>query len=263
MVKNINELISIEDIPKKMDFIFWNNGKITFSRPLVFGKFITFQVFKNEKKLRYWSMDDWSEIKNLPKIIQALKDCIRAKIIDLSWSIIIPDKENTLRSLGSVKIKNIIKINTDYNKIIPYSFHGTSTEYLPFIMKFGIKARVKTKTKPNWENGYIDISPNYIYLSTDHDRALYYAQHTVDSDKKHGIKSKPIVLRIDNLESKYATSDDDYKTHKNLLLMQLINTGKKPKGGYVESIRNTSQFAYTVDIPLNKISKIYNNYKSE
>lgn len=256
----INELISVDKIPDDIKVLFWDNGKITFEPPLTFHRYLAFQVIKNEKKLKYWSMDDWSEVRILPKIIQALKDCLRAKIIDLNWTIVIPDKKNTMRSLGSLKVKNIIKLNTDYNKFIPYSFHGTSSQYLPYILKFGIKARIKTKTKPNWDKGYINISPKNIYLSIDHDRALYYAEHTVENDKKYGIVSKPIVVKIINLESKYAISDDDYKTYSHMPLLQFIQTGKKAKGGFVESIRITSQFAYTIDIPLNKISKIYKSF---
>lgn len=159
--KILNELISIDEIPKDYKIIFWNNGKIFFdyekNLQLSFDA-IRLYIDKNKKQLQFYSMDDWSEIRQIKKIQQALKDLIKAKIIDLSWTIIIPDKKSTVRSLGSVNIKNILKLDFDFNKYIPYSFHGTSTRYLPYILKNGILARSKTKTKPNWKSGYTEFS---------------------------------------------------------------------------------------------------------
>lgn len=260
--KILNELLSVEQIPGNLTKIFWKNGKVAFDTTDIEMLFdsIIFQVNKESKELYYYTMDDWSEIRSIKHIQQALKDLIRAKIIDLTWIVTIESKKNTIRSLNSNKVKDIIKIDTSFSSKIPFCFHGTSTEYLPHILKNGIVARKNSKTKPNWEKGYISVSQNNIYLTIDYQRAFYYAQKTVTANKQQGIISKPVVIMIKDLDSKFAITDDDYFTHGNLSLLQFLRTGKKAKDSFVQGIRNTSQFAYSKSIPVNKIYKVFKRH---
>ena len=111
-MKILSELISIAQIPENLTKIFWKNGKITIDNndmEMLFDSII-FQVDKESKELYYYTMDDWSEIRSIKHIQQALKDLIRAKIIDLTWIVTIESKKNTIRSLNSNKVKDIIKI---------------------------------------------------------------------------------------------------------------------------------------------------------
>jgi len=260
--KILNELIYAEKIPNDLSKIYWKNGRIAFSTDdmtMLFDSII-FGVNKESKELFYYTMDDWSEIRSIKHIQQALKDLIRAKIIDLTWIVTIESKKNTIRSLNSNKVKDIINIDTNFSNKIPFCFHGTSTEYLPDILKNGIINRKNSKTKPNWDKGYVEISKYNIYLTIDYQRAVYYANKTVEANKNQGIISKPIVIMIKDLDTKFAITDDDYLTHKNLSLLQYLRTGKKAKDNYIQGIRNTSQFAYTKNIPANKIYKVFKRH---
>lgn len=252
----------------KPKYIFWSYGDIyddvnKLSINQRFNIILQFNLNYSKKLITHFSMDDWSEFRKIHLIQNALYDLIKAKIIDKSWNIHIVDKKNTKISLGSTNVWNIIKFNTDFINIIPICFHGTTTRYLPDIKKYGIRPRSKTQVSQNWDSHYIEDSDKKIYLSFDFERAGYYAKHTLNRDDDYyfdkGMKnqSKAIVLEIKNLDVNGIASDDDYQSDI-MSLLSLIKTGKEShKKNYIQSLRQTTQFAYMHNIPFNKIHKIH------
>ena len=96
-----------------------------------------------------------------------------------------------------------------------------------------------------------------MYLSTDFDRAQYYADHAAMAYNDRGIDAKPVVLQIDNLPTDRIVADDDFLSNMSFIqMLSAMQTGKNidPKS-YIRYIRSTSQFGYKSRIPWSMISK--------
>lgn len=263
-ILRLNEFISAKrldqaKIANKPYYLIWSNGKIIFeptqedrmSNPGLFTA-INIQIDPTKKSIRLQPMDDWSDIKIIKKVQQALGDLKKVEVIGKDWTCVIGDANNTKRSLGSTVVEDIISYNSHFTDVIPFAFHGTSSHYIDDIKKNGIQPRSKTGTDPNWKIGYTEQSPKRIYMSMDFDRAYTYADTAVEYLKSKGIKSEPVIIVVKDLPTKYITTDDDYETNMGMLrMLQVIRTGKKPSEGkhkYIEGIRNSSQFALTKPI---------------
>jgi len=272
IILRLNEFISAKGLEqaKKTDdpyYLIWANGKIIFnpsaedrmSDPSFFMG-INMMIRPKDKQVKLSPMDDWSDIKIIKRVQQALSDLKKTDIISSEWDCIIGDATNTKRSLGSSKVEDIIRFNSHFTDVIPFAFHGTSSYYLENIKENGILPRSKSKSDPNWKMGYTEKSPNQIYMTIDFDRAAYYASTSVDYIKTKGIKSVPVVIVVKDMSTKYVITDDDYKTNMGMLqLLQSIHHGVKAKvkkHQYIAGIRNSSQFAISKVIKPNLITDI-------
>lgn len=271
-ILRLNEFINAKGleqakIANKPYPVVWANGKILFdpkpedmmSDPAFFMA-INMMIAPNEKKVVMRPMDDWSDIKIIRKAQQALADLEKSKIIDGKWECVIGDASNTRHSLGSTNVDDVIKFNAHFADVIPFAFHGTSSYYIDDIKKNGILPRSKTKVEPNWKFGYTQDSKKHIYMTIDYERAMYYANKSVEYIKSKGIESEPVVIMVKDLPTKYVTTDDDYKTNMGMLqLLQQLHHNKKASTGnheYIQSIRNSSQFALTKPIKPDQITEI-------
>lgn len=259
--KILNELIDIQgNINNESEqHILWKNGKLFINEipedlNIRMGSIHGF-LDSGKKTIKMIFMDDYSAIKYINNIQKCLQDLIRAKLITGLWDCIIENKKLTKQSLGSTKVKNIINFNTDFDKIIPICFHGTNSWFAEDIKKDGILPQKYTKNK-NWTKGYNNNSPNLIYLTIDYDRAKYYAEESVESFyRKTGMKTKPVIFKIENLPTSMVSVDDDYlNKDMHLAFIQMLKTGKSSyKDSYISSIRSSSQFAVNYNIPKSMI----------
>lgn len=251
----------------KEQFVFYcdtaiviGHDNLTKNVSLMFNS-IAFRLDISNKTITVNPMDDWSDIKFIDKYQLGLKELIKLGIITDDYKFTISNNINTTRSLGSNKVSNILKFDTTFEKIIPYAFHGTTTTYLPSILKNGLNPRSITNVMKNWDGGYLPDSSTKIYLTIDYDRAMYYAKHAVEAEWKINIKSKPIVIRLKNVPLTNVVADDDYQNNMSKMrLMQLIRTGKEASVGgteYIESIRNSSQFSIKGTLDIKFIDKVY------
>lgn len=263
----INELKSSKGESKEDVFkVLWNNGDIIINpTDIEFMSMsggmnsISFRVSIKDKTVGVFLMDDWSDFKLIKRFQQGLLDMIKANIITSDWLFVVSeDEEATILNLGSTKVSEILKFNSDFTQIIPFAFHGTTSYHIDKIKKKGLIPRKKTGEDPNWEEGYTEKSDKQIYLTIDYRRAEYYANCAVNYLKKKGIDAEPVVLTIKNLPTKNIFTDDDFTTNMGALqLLQLLNTGKKAKpSSYIQGIRNSSQFALKGTIKPNQISNI-------
>ena len=76
--------------------------------------------------------------------------------------------------------------------------------------------------------------------------------------KKMGIKSKPIVIEVNNLPMSMTTADDDFQSNMSMIqMLAAIQHGKLDKQSAIQSIRMTSQFAVKGRIPPSMITKVH------
>lgn len=269
-VNELKDIQNIESLDKSSERqnIVWSHGTLYINpdRMDLFRGKILFPVqfilnFKKKEVLTF-PMDDWSDFKNIKAMQQAMMDMIRAKIIDKNWKAIIGSEGSTKKTLGSTKVGEILKLDFDFNKYVPFAFHGTSDFYLEEIERFGLEPSTESMSRPNWNMGYTDYSEQNVYLSIDYDRAKYYAKHTVEFLKKElNIKSKPIVVQINKLPMKNVVADDDLLTNMGRLqLLFFIHKNSKKESDLtkpISGIRISGQFAYKGTIKPNMITKIH------
>ena len=274
--EHVNELVSFtnrgED-PSGKDNVIWSNGVITVNpsqedRLEAMNKIGNFGLYlradRNKKQVTISPMDDWANTKAVLNMQKALKDMIKANYIDDSWTCLVMNNPKlTKRSIGSTKVKDIVKFDYSFDKVIPFAFHGTSDYYLDEIKRKGILPRDLSYSEENWDKGYTEESGENVYLTTDYERAKYYADYAVDALKKEGIKSKPVVILIENLPTSKVIMDDDLITNMGMLqLLSLLNSGKTKEqfaqeASYITGIRNSGQFAWKGRIPASMITKIF------
>jgi hypothetical protein len=189
---------------------------------------------------------------------QAVKDMLKAKLIDMTWQIDIP-MSDVKKNIGSLKIADFLKYNATFSNVVPKAFHGTTTKDLESIQKIGIIPPSKTdKEILKWDEFYGDDSQDKTYWSIDFGRAKYYADHAVESYKKIGVKTKPIVIEVDNLPMSMTTADDDFQSNMSMIqLLAVMQHGELDKTSAIQSMRMTSQFAVKGRVPASQITKIH------
>lgn len=261
------ELKSIKNIDKidttKQYHIIWNNGDLVAMSPgamppLTLGKMFPMNVDPSKKIVKLQDYDDWSSFKDILKMQQAVKDLLKAKLIDMSWKVDIP-MSDVKKNIGSLKIADFLNYNATFSNTVPKAFHGTTDKELESIQKIGVVPPSKTDREVlKWTQFYGEDSEDKTYWSIDFDRAKYYADHAVEMYKKMGIKAKPIVIEINNWPMSMTTADDDFQSNMSMIqLLAAMQHGKIDTKSAIQSIRMTSQFAIKGRIPASKIVKIH------
>lgn len=267
---DVNELKSFNKREGDDRWAVWGNGKL-FLNPtnqdrmdLGFGDSVGMQLDHDKKEIKISPFDDWADTKIILNVQKAIKDMLKAKVIDDTWNCIIMRDKLMKRSIGSTKVKEIIKYDFSFTKVIPFAYHGTSDYFLDKIKKNGLQPRDQSGEDEIWDKGYTNDSSGNIYMTIDYNRANYYADYTVDAlREKYGIESKPIVIQVRNLPTSMVTTDDDLLTNMGMLqLLALLRSGKTKedfasRASYITGIRQSGQFAVKGRIPASMISKIY------
>jgi hypothetical protein len=220
---------------------------------------LIFAARPKKKTVAVYPMDDWSDFKKIKEMQQALADMVRAKLITPKWKFVVGNPKNTKMTLGSTRVADVLKYDANFDRVVPHAFHGTSDHHLESIKKFGLAPPRYGKGDLNWDIGYTEVSDQNVYMTMDFDRAAYYANYAVSSLEKRGVKSKPIVVQVDNLPIEKVNVDDDFRSNMGMLqLIQFLHAGKKvdPKN-YISGIRSSGQFAYRGRIPATMIAKIH------
>jgi hypothetical protein len=263
----LKELKSIQNIDKidttKPYTIIWNNGDLVAmspgaTPPMVINKIFPMSVDPVKKIVKLQDYDDWSSFKDILKMQQAVKDMVKAKLIDMNWKVNIP-MSNVKKNIGSLKIADFLNYNATFTNVIPKAFHGTTDKELASIQKIGVTPPNKTDQEIlKWDNFYGEDSGDKTYWSIDFDRAAYYAEHAVGLYDRMGIKAKPIVIEVDNLPMSMTTADDDFQSNMSMIqMLAAMQHGKVDKTSAIQSIRMTSQFAIKGRVPASKIVKIH------
>jgi len=202
-------------------------------------------------------LDDWSDTKIVRAIQQALSDMIKAGLIEPGWTLTVSDEKETAHSFGSTVVSDVIQLDANYAQTIPICFHGTSSDRIKDIMRLGLWSRralnklAKHRGQQNWTKGYTANSSDRLYLTTDWDRAEYYAAIAADAAEKRGAKgAKPVVIEVRDLPVSYVSTDDDYETGQGSMnIMQMLRGQDPSKHDYVKSIRNSGQFSVLWHLP--------------
>ena len=263
----LKELKSIQNIDQidttKPYTIIWNNGDLVAMTPgavppMVINKIFPMRVEPVKKIVKLQDYDDWSSFKDILKMQQAVKDMLKAKLIDMTWQVDIP-MSNVKKNIGSLKIADFIQYDATFSKVVPKAFHGTTTKDLESIQKIGITPPSETdKEILKWDKFYGPDSQDKTYWSIDYQRAAYYADHAVESYKKMGIKTKPIVIEVDNIPMSMTTADDDFQSNMSMIqMLTVMQHGKVDKESAIQSMRMTSQFAVKGRLPASLITKIH------
>lgn len=263
----LTELKSIKNIEKidttKQYHIIWNNGDLVAMSPgavppISIGKMFPMSVEPSKKIVKLQDYDDWSSFKDILKMQQAVKDLLKAKLIDMTWKVDIP-MSDVKKNIGSLKIADFLKYNATFSNTIPKAFHGTTDKELESIQKIGVVPPSKTDREIlKWDQFYGEDSEDKTYWSIDFDRAKYYAEHAVGLYDRMGIKSKPIIIEINNWPMSMTTADDDFQSNMSMIqMLAAMQHGKLDKTSAVQSIRMTSQFAIKGRVPASKIVKIH------
>ena len=261
------ELKSIENIDKidttKQYYIIWNNGDLVAmspgaTPPMSLVNMFPMSVEPSKKIVKLQDYDDWSSFKDILKMQQAVKDLLKAKLIDMSWKIDIP-MSNVKKNIGSLKIADFLNYNATFSNTIPKAFHGTTDKELASIQKIGVVPPSKTDQEIlKWDQFYGSDSKDKTYWSIDFDRAKYYAEHAVGLYDRMGIKAKPIVIEINNWPMSMTTADDDFQSNMSMIqMLAAMQHGKVDTNSAIQSIRMTSQFAIKGRVPASKIIKIH------
>lgn len=268
-LKKINELMSTTGQDRKEPgekyFVIWNNGKL-FYKPKSeefaeihsgLARVMPFELDPKKKLIKFTPMDDWSDVKFILKVQQALKDFIKAGDIDENWKLQIGVTGNAEKSFGSNLVGEVLQYDAKWQKNIGYVFHGTTSWHLPMIKKNGILPRGTAGVDPNWDDFYTEESPDQIYLTIDFDRASFYAEKAVEALKKQGIKAKPVVLEIRDLPVDKLVPDDDFQNNMSMMQLLMAMQGGAPKKTFQRSIRNSGQFAMRDNVEPNQIYKVH------
>ena len=265
--KYLNDLKSDPKLPAN---IMWHDGDVIVSSGqfnyLDSMKFMTRSAGRNpvnmrvdpsKKSVKISDYDDWSSFKTVPRFQQAVKDLVRLKLIKPTFKIEI-GMSDAKAILGKADVKTFLNYDASYANVIPRAFHGTTAYDLKTIKRLGIVPPSQHKHEILKLNDfYTEDSPDKVYLSTDFDRAQYYADHAAMAYNDRGIDAKPVVLQIDNLPTDRIVADDDFQSNMSMVqLLAAMQTGKEvdPKS-YIRSIRGTSQFGYKGRIPWSMITK--------
>lgn len=258
-ISNKEDILTAKRNKEKIQ-IMWDKGNI-FTQ---FGNTYSFSTISlvidfSKKLIRFWPMDDSSDFKFIQRLQNALKDLIKAEIIDFTYIVNITDKKSTIKNIGSIKLKDVLDYNSSFVRKIPFAFHGTTSKYLPLIKKFGLVPLNKLYSLgyeydvgQNFDKYYTDESEENIYLSIDYNRAADYAK--LVSNK---IGGSPIIVIIKDLDISFVDADDDIIN--NVRYAQLLNKlagNKSDYNHYIDSIKSNSQFSYKGRIPISKIHKI-------
>jgi hypothetical protein len=263
----LTELKSIQNIDKidttKSYTIIWNNGDLVAMSsgaklPMEIGKIFPMRVDPSKKIVELQDYDDWSSFKDILKMQQAVKDLLKAKLIDMTWKVDIP-MSDVKKNIGSLKIADFLNYNATFSDTIPKSFHGTTDKELASIQKIGVVPPSKTDREIlKWDNFYGPDSEDKTYWSIDFNRAKYYAEHAVGLYDRMGIKTKPIVIEINNWPMSMTTADDDFQSNMSMIqMLAAMQHGKLDTTSAIQSIRMTSQFAIKGRVPASKIVKIH------
>jgi len=263
----LTELKSIENIDNvdttKPYTIIWNNGDLVAMTPgamppMSLGKMFPMMVEPSKKIVKLQDYDDWSSFKDILKMQQAVKDMLKAKLIDMNWKVDIP-MSDVKKNIGSLKIANFLNYNATFSNTIPKAFHGTTDKELASIQKIGIVPPSKTDQEIlKWDQFYGSDSKDKTYWSIDFDRAKYYAEHAVGLYDRMGIKAKPIGFEINNWPMSMTTADDDFQSNMSMIqMLAAMQHGKVDTNSAIQSIRMTSQFAIKGRVPATKIVKIH------
>ena len=163
------------------------------------------------------------------------------------------------KNIGSFKVKDFINYDASFSKTITVAFHGTTTRELKSIQSLGIVPPSATDREMlKWDAFYGPDSQDKTYWSIDYQRAAYYADHAVESYKKMGIKTKPIVIEVDNIPMSMTTADDDFQSNMSMIqMLTVMQHGKVDKESAIQSMRMTSQFAVKGRLPASLITKIH------
>jgi hypothetical protein len=263
----LSELKSIQNIDKidttKPYTIIWNNGDLVAmspgaTPPMVMGKIFPMMIDPSKKIIKLQDYDDWSSFKDILKMQQAVKDMLKAKLADMTWKVDIP-MSDVKKNIGSLKIVDFLKYNATFSDVVPKAFHGTTDKELESIQKIGVTPPNKTDQELlKWDDFYGEDSGDKTYWSIDFDRAKYYAGHAVGLYDRMGIKTKPIVIEVDNLPMSMTTADDDFQSNMSMIqMLAAMQHGKLDKKSAIQSMRMTSQFAVKGRIPTSQITKIH------
>jgi prepilin-type processing-associated H-X9-DG protein len=220
---------------------------------------VNLKIEPKKKEVRIYDYDDWSSFKTVPKFQQAIADLVRLKLIKPNYKIEI-GLTDAKKILGKNDVKTFLNYDASYVDTIPRAFHGTTSKDLENIKRLGIVPPSKHDHEIlKWDSFYTEDSPDKIYLSTDYDRARYYADHASRIYYEKGIKADPIVLQIDNLSTDRIVADDDFKSNMSMIqLLAAMSSGKKvDTDSYLTSIRSTSQFGYKGRIPWSMVTKTH------
>lgn len=263
-------LQNLKKNPNQEALVAWNDGDIIVNPTAQDSMQMSIKAFtrntigmklKPSKKLvTIVDYDDWSSFKAVPRMQQAIKDLVRLKLIHPTYKIQVGISD-AVKNLGKGTVQAFLDYDSSYSSNIPRAFHGTTEYDLESIKKIGITPPSKN---PNaiikWEEFYTEGSPDTVYLSTDYDRAAYYARHAKDLYKRKGIKTKPIVLQIDNLPIDRVVADDDFRSNMSMVqFLAAVRSDKKvDPNSYIASIRGTAQFGYKARIPPSMITKVHN-----
>ena len=106
--------------------------------PITLGKMFPMSVNPSKKIVELQDYDDWSSFKDILKMQQAVKDLLKADLIDMSWKVDIP-MSNVKKNIGSLKIADFLNYDATFSNTIPKAFHGTTDKELKSIQKIGIE----------------------------------------------------------------------------------------------------------------------------
>jgi hypothetical protein len=261
-VKNLDKI----DQTKKYTLL-WSDGNVSAIVPddmnssmmMTMSKQIPLAIDPNKKTISIQDYDDWSSFRDILKFQQAVKDVMKLKLVDSNWTVSIP-MSDVKNNIGSGKLTDFLNYNASFTDTIPKAFHGTTEKDLESIKRLGILPPNKaTQELLKWTNYYGPDSADKTYWSIDFNRAEYYAKNAANMYKQNKIKTKPIVIEVHNLPADKVAADDDFQSNMGMvqLLAALQHGGKIDNTSAIQSIRNTSQFAYKGRVPASMIVKIH------
>ena len=261
-VESLMELknVTINGDTDKPYNVLWHNGDIIvnpeFEDRAKYFYSVNMLIDVSTKTVKLYPGDDFSDMKQIKKIQQALSDCKNAKLIDDEWSVLISDEDLVAKSTGSAKLSDFLKFDTNFDRTIPRCFHGTSSDKAEDILRNGLWPKNNKKSnKKNWTKGYTEHSDSNVYLTIDYNRAEYYAEIAVNAAEKRGLRNvEPVVFEIKNLPVAFIVSDDDYETGVGMSIMQALRGVNPSIKNYIKSIRNSGQFGYRGHIPASMLS---------
>lgn len=268
--KGVEEYLkALQSDPNKTAEVMWHDGDVIINGDQqdqmslmtrsIGRNIVSMTILPAKKTVRIRDYDDWSSFKTVPRFQQAIADLLRLKLIKPTYKIVIGLSDAKI-ILGKDNVKTFLQYASNYTDIIPRAFHGTTAYDLKNIKRLGIVPPSQHQHEfLKWNNFYTEDSPDKVYLSTDFDRAQYYADHAAVVASENGIDTKPVVLQIDNLPTDRIVADDDFQSNMSMVqLLASLSSGKEtdPKS-YLKSIRSTSQFGYKGRIPWSMITKTY------
>lgn len=244
--------------------VLWGDGRLIYGpKSQDFMQFgikspLSMSVDQDERTVSLMPMDDWSDMRIIHRVQNALKDLMKDGAIQGDWNVEIGTKGSVEKSFGSGRVDRIIQYDSQWQKTIPYIFHGTTTEHLDNIMKHGLVPRSSGGGGRNWDKHYTPDSDDQVYLTIDFDRAFYYADWAAAAARKAGSKNvKPVVLEIRDMPVKDLVMDDDFRNNRGIMHLLMSMQGAKDKDTYQSSLRGSGQVANKGIVPPELIYKIH------